>query len=50
MTTVENTALSTRVTIQEKERIMQAINRGEYMNMADFVRQAIREKLKATEK
>jgi len=50
MTTVESTALSTRVTPQEKDRIMQAINRGEYMNVADFVRQAVREKLKEIEK
>jgi len=46
----ENAVLWTRVTMKEKERIMKEIENGEYMNITDFVRQAVREKLKETDR
>jgi len=45
MATVENTTLSTRITMKDKAKIIDTINRGEYLNLSDFARQAIREKL-----
>jgi len=45
METVENTTISTRITMKEKTKIIKIVNQGEYLNISDFSRQAIREKL-----
>jgi len=45
-----NGHLYTTVTPTEKQRILELISQDIYLNIPDFVRQAVREKLKETEK
>jgi len=34
-----------RITTKEKDQIISAVMRGDYMSVSDFVRQAVREKI-----
>ncbi|MDA2912523.1 ribbon-helix-helix domain-containing protein [Acidobacteriia bacterium AH_259_A11_L15] len=45
----ERDQISTRLSPKEIEEIERLVDKGFYMNTADFVRQAIREKLQAVE-
>ena len=40
-----NISIYSRITQKEKEKILALVEKGTYMSPADFVRQAIREKL-----
>lgn len=45
MANPDNGRLYTTVTVKEKQRIMELVEQNTYMNIRDFVRQAVREKL-----
>lgn len=43
----KNVYIYTRITQKEKDRILTLVESGAFMNLSDFVRQAVREKLGA---
>ena len=45
MPSLDNGSLYTTVTIKEKQRILELVTQDIYLNIPDFVRQAVREKL-----
>ncbi len=42
--------VSAKISRTEKTRIIEAVKNGDYLNVSDFVRQAIREKLEDKKK